>query len=603
MRFTSITVSNVGGLVDQRIELPPSPIIAFAGPNGTGKTKLLAGLLSFWAGILPMPRQDATAEAIVGVALNETDRAALAAFSETMGWGAVEVPEAVELRTTRNEIAGTSRTSNTGHPAVQEFAGNQAFLLKAPGLNPTYLPAERRLLPAAKGGIDLEQLAEAISYQQTTKSRSAIQNYGRLDDQEFEQFAKALCVADRLEDEEGDEPSAPLSRIQWPEFSETVNALLHPKRLLPLSKRYPDKLRIQLPNGDVHAVPDLSSGERQALVIISRVLRAGAGHSVVVIDEPDAYLHPNLSQRLIEALLNGTGGTGQLIVATHSPAILDRIPTASIIRLDYDKKAKPIGGEAGLIELYKTTGFRASALTQSELLVVTEGDSDDVVLKAIFPDLSRASVQQGQGRRGVVQRVTHLLDYDIPVVGLVDRDVAPPSLEPEVEPHICVLPTADLEGAFLSDDAALQVMLAESYIKPQYRDLAALAAVRDSLYASKRDNTIAELAQQELRNAFGIQWPSSRGDDALTRLRATNSPSSNPTSADIEDAIRRATELWDASALEPWKLVRGKYILGEFTRTCTNWTKGSTLLEAVAKKRPKLNALQQFTERVNLLLA
>ena len=49
-------------------------------------------------------------------------------------------------------------------------------------------------------------------------------------------------------------------------------------------------------------MPDLSSGERQALIIISRVLRAGAGHSVVIIDEPDAYLHPNLSQRLIQAL-------------------------------------------------------------------------------------------------------------------------------------------------------------------------------------------------------------------------------------------------------------------------------------------------------------
>lgn len=51
--------------------------------------------------------------------------------------------------------------------------------------------------------------------------------------------------------------------------------------------------------------------------------RAGAGRTVVVIDEPDAHLHPNLSRRLMRVLEQGVGPDGQLIIATHSPAILD----------------------------------------------------------------------------------------------------------------------------------------------------------------------------------------------------------------------------------------------------------------------------------------
>ncbi|WP_082934939.1 ATP-dependent nuclease [Mycolicibacterium mucogenicum] len=596
MRFKALTVANIGGLVDQRLELPESPVVAFAGPNGTGKTKLLAALLGFWAGDLPTPRSKTKALVTLEATLDQTDRVALDALSREMGWGEVAVPETVTLKTSQSEMAGMARSAEPAMTVVAHFPTNQPFLRSSPNLNPMYLPAERRLLAARTGGIDLAQLAEAFAFQQSEQSRAAIKNYGRLDDQEFEQFAKALCVAHSLEDDPNEEPAAPLSRIQWPEFLDTVNALLHPKKLLPLSRQHADQLRIQLPNGDVHAVPDLSSGERQALIIISRVLRAGAGHSVVIIDEPDAYLHPNLSQRLIQALQRGTGNAGQLIVATHSPAILDRIPTDSIVRLNYDTAATRVGNETGLIELYRTTGFKASALTQSELLVVTEGDSDDVVLKAMFPCLARASVQQGQGRRGVIQRVQHLLIYNIPVIGLIDRDVAPPALDPAIEPHVCVLPTADLEGAFLSDDAALQVMLDERYVKPEYRDIASIRAVRDRLYVSKRDNTIAELAQQELRNAFGVRWPSSRGDDALALLRATSNLASTPPVANVEEAITRATALWDANAATPWRLVRGKYILGEFTRTCTNWTKGSTLLEAVAGKRPKLTALQQFTE-------
>lgn len=148
------------------------------------------------------------------------------------------------------------------------------------------------------------------------------------------------------------------------------------------------------------------------------------------------------------------------------------------------------------------------------------------------------------------------------MIGLVDRDVVPPDLDPAIEPHVCILPTADLEGAFLSDEAALQVMLDERYVKSEYRDVASLTGVRDGLYAGKRDNTIAELAQQELRNVFGVQWPSARSDDPLALLRATSTQASNPSIADIEAAITTATNVWDANAAEPWKLVRGNTYLG-----------------------------------------
>jgi hypothetical protein len=60
--------------------------------------------------------------------------------------------------------------------------------------------------------------------------------------------------------------------------------------------------------------------------------------------------------------------------------------------------------------------------------------------------------------------------------------------------------------------------------------------------------------------------------------------------------------MWNAIAAEPWTVVRGKYILAEFTRTCTDWTKGSDLLEAVAAKRPRLVALQEFESKMDGLL-
>jgi predicted ATPase len=604
MRVKAVSVENIGGLVDQRIELPYQPFVAFAGPNGTGKTKLLEAIIGFWAETIPTPRDGTEASATLEVEFSDAERVALADLSNQSGWGQVPVPSAVKLISIRNQLAGYRRNAEPYLPTLSQFAGNPVLLQQYPSLNPVYLPAERRMLEPARGGsgIDLAQLADEVAFEQSRKSRRSIQNYGRLDDQEFEQFAKALCVAASLPDDPDDDHERLISRVQWPEFQETINELLHPKRLMPLTKAYPDQLRIKLPNGETHQVPYLSSGERQALVIVSRVLRAGAGQSLVIIDEPDAYLHPNLSQRLVQALQRGIGDSGQLLVATHSPAILDRIPPNSIFRLDYEKVTSHLADESGLIELHRTTGFRASALTQSELLVVTEGDLDEVILKALYPKLARASVQQGQGRAGVLQRVRHLLDYKVPVLGMVDRDVEPPSIGPTLEPHVYVLPTADLEGAFLCDDTALQIMVDEHYAKTEYRSLEALKLVRDELFASRRTNTIAELVLIDLNKKFGIDWPSPRAADALDQLRNLKSVLT-PDLNSIELAINEATKEWSKFGNSPWTLVRGKYIIREFTRRCTSWINANDLLEAIASKRPQLVALEGFDEAIRQHLA
>ncbi|WP_376713460.1 AAA family ATPase [Mycobacterium intracellulare] len=606
MRVKAISVENIGGLFDQRIELPNQPFVAFAGPNGTGKTKLLAAMIGSWAGILPTPRDGKTASVSLDVEFAESERAALVDLSAQIGWHIPgSLPTAATLVARRSAIAGYQRMSVPNIAVLTGFFENAVFLQQHPSLNPVYLPAERRLLPpAGRGspGIDLAQLADAMAFEQARKSRQSVQNYGRLDDQEFEQFAKALCVAHSLPDDPDDDSGRLLSRVQWPEFQETVDELLHPKRLLPLTRAHPDQLRIRLPDGGTHQVADLSSGERQAMVIVSRVLRAGAGQSLVIIDEPDAYLHPNLSQRLMQTLEKGIGEAGQLIIATHSPSILDRVRPSAIFRLDYDQQARPLLSQTGLYELYRTTGFRASALTQSELLVVSEGDLEDAVLEALFPRLSRASLQHGPGRDGVLQRVKHLLDYNVPVLGLIDRDVEPPAIDPQLKDHILVLPTADLEGAFLSDDVALKIIVDSGFAKPAYADVNKLKVARDELFHSLRDNTIAELAQRQLRKEFGVKWPPSRGDDPIDRLMNVASATSNPARTDIQAAVETAEQKWEACKAEPWKIVRGKYILGAFTDKCTNWKSGSSLLAAVAKKQPELVALKDFGAAVDRLL-
>lgn len=603
MRVRAVSVLGIGGLIDGRIALPGGPVAAFAGANGTGKSKFLACLLSPWSQTVPAARDGEGAQVTVELSLSQAERGALQGLSDAAGWGSVEIPEEVSLTNRLQPMVGLQRSAEPALPVLTNVANMQEFLQAHSSLNIVYLPAERRLLPPGQAGIDLNQLSDLIAWQKTAEPRSAVQNFGRLDDQEFEQFAKALCVADTLPDEEGGGSSEVAARIRWPEFVDTVNSLIAPKRLLPLTRQHPEQLRIRTHDGGTHPVQDLSSGERQALIIISRVLRAGGGHSVVLIDEPDAYLHPHLSHRLIQALERGIGEAGQLVVATHSPAILDNLPPSAIVRLQHDAAPRLVADEAERVDLYRAAGFRASALTQSDLLLITEGESDIILLALMFPQLARATLRSAGGRPRVLREVEQLAPYEIPVIGAIDSDVLAEEVPAQLEARISVWPTADVEGIFLSDEAALQAMIAAGLVKSEYASVEALKDLLGSLCADRKYNVIAEIAQRKLRQAAEQQWPSPQGTDPLRRLRAAAAAATAPVSAqEVDDAIAEAQAVWDSHGPTPWAIVRGKYVLNRFASQASEMRTGRGLLEAVARSRPTLAGFNEFESRLAAFL-
>jgi len=601
MRLVAVTTLAVGGLADGRIELPESPLAAFAGGNGTGKSKLLACLLSVWAGQIPAAGAP-TLQAVVDVEVRFTaqERDAFERFSDDVGWGAISVPESVTIRTSSHPTAGTQRSSIPPGNVLVHAWMQPAFMQTQPSLNVVYLPAERRLVASGSAAIDLNELSEIIAWQKTAEPRSAVQAYGRLDDQEFEGFAKALCVAATLPDEQGhDADAARSSRIQWEEFQTTVNTLIAPKVLLPLTRQHPEQLRIQTPAGATHAVQDLSSGERQALIIISRVLRAGAGHALVLIDEPDAYLHPHLSQRLVQALEQGVGHAGQLVVATHSPAILDSLTPSTILRLSHDARPRLVADEVERIELYRSAGFRASTLTQADLLLIVEGETDGPLLTLLCPELSRVAITEAGGRPRVLREVEQLAPYELPVLGVVDRDVLAPDPPASVSQLVTVWPVGDLEAVFLSDDVALEVMIARGLAKRDVASVDALRQILADLVEGQRDNVIAELAQRQLRGTLAWEWPSPKGHRPIERLREATGALAAPSEQQVADAIREARAVWEEhAATDPWRLVRGKSLAKEFASKASEMRSGRALLDAIARERPALRGLEEFRRKL-----
>jgi len=569
-------------------------VTAVAGANGTGKSKLLACILSPWTGQVPNPRKGITANVRIEIRLTSDERRALDGFSQLSGWGAIDLPETVWVSVGRNELTGTSRAVEPFSIVMTQFWNASEFLRRNPTLDILYLPAERRLLAPNQTGIDLNQLNDETSWQKTTESRNSANNYGRLDDQEFEQFAKALCVAHSLP-EEADGPRPDVEqRVQWPAFEMAVNALIEPKKLLPLSRSFPDNLRIRTAAGDTHAVQDLSSGERQALIIMSRVLRAGGKSPLVLIDEPDAYLHPSLSRRLISNLELGVGPSGQLVVATHSPAILDALPPSVILRMDHETPPRVVADEVERLDLYREAGFRASALSQSNFLLITEGESDVTLLQSLFKELSNATIRAAGGKARVVQQVEQLQQYEIPILGVVDRDLVADLSTISSSTNLCVWPMADIEGVFLSDDTVLTEMVSAGLIRPDFHELASLQTLIASLCYEHRENVIAEIAQSKLVAHHANQWPSSKGDEAIARLRSGTAAMNSPTTDDVDQAIKDAAAVWDEHAGNKLELVRGKYILNKFAQRASLMANGQSLLEAVARRPITIAGMAEF---------
>lgn len=103
-----------------------------------------------------------------------------------------------------------------------------------------------------------------------------------------------------------------------------------------------DTLQFRTKRGTTILPYQLSSGEKQILIILTNVLIQAGRDFIMIMDEPEISLHFDWQRRLIEDV-QSLNPSLQLILATHSPAVVmngwtDRVTEISDI-------VRPLGGE------------------------------------------------------------------------------------------------------------------------------------------------------------------------------------------------------------------------------------------------------------------
>jgi len=150
----------------------------------------------------------------------------------------------------------------------------------------------------------------------------------------------------------------------------------------------------------------LSSGHKIVVLTITRLVETLEERSLVLIDEPEAHLHPPLLSAFIRSLSDLLiNRNGVAIIATHSPVILQEVPSTCVWRIWRCGREKRIERPVS-----ETFGENVGTLTQAIFgLEVTNSGFHKMLSDTVEEGLSYNDVMQkfggqlGDEARGIVR--------------------------------------------------------------------------------------------------------------------------------------------------------------------------------------------------------
>lgn len=84
------------------------------------------------------------------------------------------------------------------------------------------------------------------------------------------------------------------------------------------------------------------SGEFSVIMLVTKIMRAES-HSLILLDEPEVSLHPGAQEKFLEFLANQVKRhKHQVILTTHSPALIRGLPPEAIKVLSIDKTSSKV---------------------------------------------------------------------------------------------------------------------------------------------------------------------------------------------------------------------------------------------------------------------
>lgn len=349
MKIRAIYTQGVGSIKDGEIlfsddwtGLVESKVL-LTGPNGCGKSTLLRGCALLWEALgywlehrkaLPqkqeakqwLQRWDGMAIVLEDVAVSgNVENRTIGLVFGNMAWcekiqkatqGVYWIGEAIE------------RTGKPGQPKrmlylpkedwIEHWANSRKQLIlsaeKVSTPNMVYLDAEERRWVSPKNNL-AKTIPDQLTQRWLTKYQVTEDWKGQLE---------ASLIN--------------LKTTQLHKYHEVIrglNQFLVGKEIDPDIKPGEGRLRVRLKGkgerGQFHGLDELSAGEHQVLILIYLLKRWLQEGGVVLIDEPDLYLHPSLIDPLLNAIEKIVEEhNGQLIITSHAVDVWQRYESSGL---------------------------------------------------------------------------------------------------------------------------------------------------------------------------------------------------------------------------------------------------------------------------------
>jgi energy-coupling factor transporter ATP-binding protein EcfA2 len=297
MRIRSFRIQNFRNLrLAERTDVPEFVVIC--GPNGAGKSALMEALMvakiraSAYGNLQfddSVVSADAT-KADISLTLTFTERER--AFSKEQF--DVDCPESADVAI-EIDGQGTARVSNTVRP-VKLLLSYSSEALSSPG----YFDFVN--FPRQVGRATLQTVEPESRAGERTKETPP-----RADHSRFDPVSQYLLNLQK---------QGPLQEIV-----DLFNSLLAPMKLKPPDPLKPSRqFLISTPTGDIR-FDDLSSGEKEMFHTLLRLHQLKPKDGILLIDDADVFIHPDLHERYLGALRKSGQGS-QLLLTTRSTGMI-----------------------------------------------------------------------------------------------------------------------------------------------------------------------------------------------------------------------------------------------------------------------------------------
>lgn len=190
-------------------------------------------------------------------------------------------------------------------------------------------------------------------------------------------------------------------------------------------------------HGKAQHIKEASDGVQAFVGLLCAVL--SGDYRAILIDEPEAFLHPPLARKLGYQLTSNLKTGGTLMASTHSPdflmGCLQASPNVRVVRLEYSRsKSKgTIVDSTTLTKLFKAPLLRSANVISAlfhDGVVVTESDNDRAFYAEIYyrlaeqekgyPSLLFVNAQNKQTIRDIIGP---LRTFGVPAAAVVDVDI------------------------------------------------------------------------------------------------------------------------------------------------------------------------------------